>query len=91
MKQTNLAGSGAAPATTLNTARIAMHRQTAPSGELIGVIPQYVLVPPELETDTEKQLTVIQAVSAHCLVRIAPGILIVARLRIALSELLPEY
>jgi phage head maturation protease len=59
----NLDDSGAAPdATSLDLARLALRRQTSPSGELINIVPQYVLVPPELETATEKELTAIQAV-----------------------------
>ena len=59
----NLAGSGAAPGdTTLSAARLAMRRQTGPSGGLIVVEPAFVLVPPELETSTQKLLTAIRPV-----------------------------
>ena len=60
----NVADSGAAPSeTTLSAARLAMRKQTGPSGGLITVTPRYVLVPAELETSTEKLLTEIQAVT----------------------------
>jgi phage head maturation protease len=59
----NLAVSGAAPSdTTLTAARLAMRRQTSLAGALIDVTPWAVLVPPDLETSTEKALTAIQAV-----------------------------
>lgn len=60
----NVAQSGAAPSdTTLSAARLAMRRQTGLDGEaLIIVEPMYVVVPPELETSTEKVLTEIRAI-----------------------------
>ena len=59
----NLAGTGAAPSdTTLSVARLAMRRQTGPSGGLIVVEPAFVLVPPELETATQKVQTAIRPV-----------------------------
>jgi hypothetical protein len=59
----NVAATGAPPSdVTLSAARLAMRRQTGPSGGLIVVEPKYVVVPPELETATQKQLTQIQAV-----------------------------
>jgi hypothetical protein len=59
----NKSVAGAAPSeTTLNDARLAMRKQTGPSGGLIVVEPAYVVVPPELETATEKLLTSIQPV-----------------------------
>lgn len=58
----NVAGSGAtigeAP---LSAARLAMRQQTGVSGKRISVVPRHVLVPAELETVAEKQMTEIQA------------------------------
>jgi hypothetical protein len=60
----NVSTSGAAPSeTTLSAARLAMRRQTGPSGGLIVVEPVYVVVPPEMETATQKTLTSIQPVT----------------------------
>lgn len=59
----NVSGSGAAPSeTTLKAARLAMRRQTGLSGGMIVVEPAFVLIPPDLETDTEKLLTAIRAI-----------------------------
>jgi hypothetical protein len=59
----NVAATGAAPGDTmLTTARLAVRKQTSLAGALIDVTPQFVLVPPDLETATEKLLTAIQAV-----------------------------
>ena len=53
----NVSGSGAAPSeTTLSAARLAMRQQTGPSGGLISVTPRFVLIPPAMETATEKLL-----------------------------------
>jgi phage head maturation protease len=64
----NVAASGAAPSEqTLSDARLAMRKQTGKGAEpgkaggLISATPRFVLVPSELETSTEKQLTQIQA------------------------------
>ena len=61
---TNLAApTGAAPSdTTLAAARLAMRKQTDPSGMLIAATPKYLLVPSDLETAAQKLLTSIQAV-----------------------------
>ena len=61
----NLAGpAGAAPDdTTLGAARLAMRKQVGASGELIDIVPRYLVVPPELETAAEKLLTSITAIS----------------------------
>lgn len=57
----NLAGTGAAiSAETLSAARLAMRRQTGLSGRPIGVVPKYLIVPPELETTAEQILAAIQ-------------------------------
>ena len=54
---------GAAPSeTTLSAARLAMRRQTGLGGQLIVVEPAFVVVPPELETTTEKVLSTIRAI-----------------------------
>ena len=45
----------------VSAARLAMRRQTGPGGGMIVVEPRTVLVPPELETSTQKTLTAIQA------------------------------
>ena len=46
----NLAGSGAAPSvTTLNAMFTAMRTQTGLEGEIIGVLPRYLIVPASLE------------------------------------------
>jgi hypothetical protein len=59
----NVSATGAAVSeTTLSAARLAMRRQTGPSGGLIVVEPAYVVVPPEVETATQKALTAIQPV-----------------------------
>lgn len=58
----NKSATGAAPSdVTLSAARLAMRRQTGPSGGLIEVTPRYLVVAPELETSSEKLLTQIQA------------------------------
>jgi hypothetical protein len=58
----NLAGAGAAPSdTTLTAARLAMRKQTSPGGELLDIVPRFLVVPPDIETDTIKVLTAIQA------------------------------
>ncbi|MEX0645598.1 MAG: prohead protease/major capsid protein fusion protein [Parvularculaceae bacterium] len=58
----NLGSSGGAPdETRLSAARLAMRTQTGLSNDLIAVTPKFVLVPPALETPTEKLLTAIQA------------------------------
>lgn len=49
----------------LATARTAMRRKTGLSGAPIDVAPRFVLVPPELETDMQKALAAIQAMSAE--------------------------
>ena len=45
----------------LNTARLAMRRQTGLAGEPINIVPKFVLVPPELETAMEQALSAVQA------------------------------
>ncbi|HYN38221.1 MAG TPA: Mu-like prophage major head subunit gpT family protein [Rhodospirillales bacterium] len=58
----NLAGSGAAiDETTLSAARLAMRRQTDGRGNRVAVNPQWLVVPPDLETTAQKQLSAIQA------------------------------
>ena len=58
----NVAGSGGAPAeATLSAARLAMRRQTSPRGAIIDIVPTALVVPPDLETASEKLLTQIQA------------------------------
>ena len=60
----NKSGTGAVPSeTTLSAARLAMRKQTGPSGGLIDVTPRYLLAPPDMETACEKLLTQIQAVT----------------------------
>ena len=60
----NVAVTGGAPAeASLSDARLAMRKQTGPSGGLISVTPKYVLAPPDLETTVEKLLTEIEAVA----------------------------
>ena len=46
---------------SLSKGRLAMRKQTGLSGELISVVPQFLIVPPELETPAEKLLSAIQA------------------------------
>ena len=59
----NVSSTGAAPSeTTLSAARLAMRKQTGLGGGLIDVTPWAVLIPPDMETATEKLLTAIQAV-----------------------------
>lgn len=59
----NMPTNGGAPSeTTLSAARLAMRRQRGPDGGLIIVEPAFVLVPPEMETSTEKLLTQIRAI-----------------------------
>jgi hypothetical protein len=58
----NVAGSGAAISeTTLSAARLAMRKQTDSFGRRIGVQPSVLVVPPDLETVAQKQLSAIQA------------------------------
>jgi phage head maturation protease len=58
----NVAAVAAAPTEqTLSDGRLFMRSQTGPSGGLISVIPKYLIVPPELETESEKLITSIQA------------------------------
>jgi hypothetical protein len=60
----NVAGTGAVPSeTTLSAARLAMRKQVGVGGGLIAVTPAFVMVPPDMETATEKLLTQIQAVT----------------------------
>lgn len=47
--------------TSLTSARLGMRKQTGLSGMLIDVTPRFVMVPPELETLAEQQLTQLQA------------------------------
>lgn len=57
----NKASSGAVPAeATISAARLAMRTQKGLSGRPINVAPRYILVPPALETTTEKLLASIQ-------------------------------
>jgi hypothetical protein len=57
----NLAGTGAnLDELTLSAARLAMAKQTGLAGELIDVIPAFLVVPPELQTLAEKLLATIQ-------------------------------
>lgn len=56
----NLAASGAAiNSTPLGDARLAMRKQTGLSGQLINVVPRYILVPAELENTVEQALSAI--------------------------------
>jgi hypothetical protein len=58
----NVAAAGAAPSeTTLSDARKSLRAQTGKSGGLIDVLPRFVVVPPALETATEKLLSTVQA------------------------------
>lgn len=59
----NIAGTGAAPSeTTLSTVRKAMRATKGLDGKtLVNVVPKYLLVGPELETDAEKLLAAIYA------------------------------
>ena len=62
----NLAASGGALAEdTLSAARVAMRKQTGLSGDLIDVTPQFLIVPPDLETTAEKLLSTVQATRAE--------------------------
>lgn len=57
----NLAASGAAlDETTLSAARLAMGKQTGLAGELIDVLPKFLVVSLELQTTAEKLLAQIQ-------------------------------
>jgi hypothetical protein len=58
----NIAAAGAAPSeTTLTEARKAMRGQTGISGERIAPVPRFLLVPPALETVSEKLVSQVQA------------------------------
>lgn len=48
----------------LDAARLAMRKQKGLGGEIIGVEPRFVLVPPDLETTAQKALAAIQATKA---------------------------
>jgi hypothetical protein len=57
----NKAAAGAAPSeTTLSTARAALRKQKGLTGKPVNVPPKFLLVPPEIETSSEKLLAVIQ-------------------------------
>jgi hypothetical protein len=61
----NIAATGAAPSiASLSDARTTMRRQTGLAGELISVLPTYLIVPPELETISEQLLADISATEA---------------------------
>lgn len=55
------AGVAALSVTSLSAARVAMRRQKGIAGEMISVIPAFLMVPPELETVAEQVLTEIMA------------------------------
>jgi hypothetical protein len=58
----NLAGAGAAPSeATLNAARVAMARQKSPAGEVLNILPKYIICPPELSMTIKKLMTGITA------------------------------
>lgn len=58
----NLSASGAPPSvTTLNAARTAMRRQKGLAGEAVNVVPEFLVVPPELETAAEQLIAQITA------------------------------
>lgn len=57
----NQVAAGANLEADLTGSRLAMRKQTGLSGELIDVVPRYVLAPPDLETALEKALSTIQA------------------------------
>jgi hypothetical protein len=58
----NLAGTGGPiGVSTLSAARLAMRRQKSPAGGALDVTPAVLVVPPELETTAEQQLSSIQA------------------------------
>lgn len=53
----NLAASAGAPdETKLSAARLAMRKQKDASGQLVGVAPKFILLPPDLEATVEKLL-----------------------------------
>lgn len=59
-------GAGAIPSeNSLNDARVAMRRQTNHAGEVLGITPRTLLVPPELETTGQKLLTSIDPNSSE--------------------------
>lgn len=57
----NVAAAANIDVTSLAAARLGMRKQTGLSGMLIDVTPRFVMVPPELETLAEQQLTQLQA------------------------------
>jgi HK97 family phage prohead protease len=58
----NLASAGAAPSEeTLSAARVALRTQKDAAGQLIGLVPRFLIVGPELETSAEKLMTTIAA------------------------------
>lgn len=58
----NLASSGAALSeTTLNEATLAIRTQTDINGEIAGLAPKFLLVPPQLETTGKKLLSTVNA------------------------------
>ena len=60
--QSASSGSTVANITTdLDTARLALRRQTGLAGEAINLTPKYVLAPPELETAMEQAISQVQA------------------------------
>ncbi|WP_137154840.1 prohead protease/major capsid protein fusion protein [Rhizobium sp. FKL33] len=62
----NLAATGATMGVlSLSAARLAFRKQVDDAGELIGVAPKYLIVPPELETAGEQLLAEIAATSVE--------------------------
>lgn len=58
----NLAASAGAPdETRLSAGRLAMRKQVDGSGQLINVVPKFIVIPSDLETLVEKLLSTVQA------------------------------
>lgn len=61
----NLGSAAALGETPLSAARLAMRKQKTLSGDVLGVGPKWLIVPPDLETAAEKLLASIQATKAE--------------------------
>lgn len=58
----NLAGTGAVLSeASLSAARLALRRQKSPAGNILGIRPKFLIVPPELETTAQKLLSSVLA------------------------------
>ena len=77
----NLAASGAAPGeTTLSAARLALRTQRDDANQLIGLAPKFLIVGPQLETDAEKLMAAITAMTTDDVQPIKLSVIVEPRL-----------